>query len=76
MHCRFSEMEGFVHKSLLHIKPDLLPAMSHLGVLPKDILLSEPVVTHSSTALMLIWGVIVDILQNSSVEVRSAFKAA
>lgn len=73
-HYRFSELESFVHNSLLRIKPDLLPVMSHLGVSPKDILLSEPVVTHTSTALMLIWGVVVDILQNSSLEVRTALK--
>lgn len=74
-HCRFPELEAFVHNSLLHIKPDLLPVMSHLGVSPKDILLSEPVVTDSSTALMLIWSVVVDILQNSSLEVRPVLKA-
>ena len=54
----------------MQIAGNLLPVTSHLDLSPRDILLADPVVTHSSTALMLIWCVAVDILQNSSLEVR------
>ena len=72
--CRLTELEAFVHTSLLHIKANLLSVASHLDLSPRDVLLANPVVSHSSTALMLIWCVVVDILQNSSLEVSLSLK--
>ena len=73
-HCSCTELEAFVNTSCEHIRTNLLSVTSHLDVSPRDVLLADPVVSHSSTALMLIWCVVVDILENSSLEVSPSMQ--
>ena len=65
---RVQELKHFVHEVMSQIKDDLLPNLVEWGISVKDSLLSQPTLSHNSSALLLMWAVITEVAQKAPME--------